>query len=316
MSGAAAMGEEPRHRHRGMRPGAAVEGDADGNSVRTLANEIARRIIIANPYFGAAAAGGGTPYPQGVAPDDLGIVATHAAAGVRAVFIVSGFRGPIVHNLRWSGPGAGNLKQILSVGRLAAMEELLVRRQIAGPLLREDGEAFGPDERWNVHAPANCVVTGRGPSAGNLKQILTVGRVAAMEKLLLRPVGRPSIRPLVEYKSFLYQAASWKKARRVVAKVEHRQGELFPRVGFIVTNLNLPSRAVVRFYNKCGTAENWAETHQSCGLAPDWKAYGPLLMGTGYCWYSFRRRAAKTRRNRGDLPYAVENAEAKNGNPR
>ncbi|MGA2880750.1 MAG: IS1380 family transposase [Bryobacteraceae bacterium] len=76
-------------------------------------------------------------------------------------------------------------------------------------------------------------------------------------ELLPRPVGRPSIKPLVEYKSFLYQAASWKKARRVVAKVEHHQGELFPRVGFIVTNLSLPSRAVVRFYNKRGTAEQW-----------------------------------------------------------
>jgi hypothetical protein len=76
-------------------------------------------------------------------------------------------------------------------------------------------------------------------------------------ELLPRPVGRPSIRPLVEYKSFLYQAASWKKARRVVAKVEHHQGELFPRGGFIVTNLSLPSRAVVRFYNKRGTAEQW-----------------------------------------------------------
>jgi len=76
-------------------------------------------------------------------------------------------------------------------------------------------------------------------------------------ELLPRPVGRPSIRPLVEYKSFLYRAASWNKARRVVAKVEHHQGELFPRVGFIVTNLSLPSRAVVRFYNKRGTAEQW-----------------------------------------------------------
>ena len=76
-------------------------------------------------------------------------------------------------------------------------------------------------------------------------------------ELLPRPVGRPSIRPLVGYKSFLYQAASWRKARRVVAKVEHHQGELFPRVGFIVTSLSLPSRAVVRFYNKRGTAEQW-----------------------------------------------------------
>ncbi len=76
-------------------------------------------------------------------------------------------------------------------------------------------------------------------------------------ELLTRPVGRPSYKPVIWYKSFLYQAGSWKTARRVVAKVEHHAGELFPRVGFIVTNLVLPSRAVVRFYNKRGTAEQW-----------------------------------------------------------
>jgi hypothetical protein len=76
-------------------------------------------------------------------------------------------------------------------------------------------------------------------------------------ELLPRPVGRPSQKPLIEYKGFLYRAASWKTARRVVAKVEHHAGELFPRVGFIVTNLSLPSRAVVRFYNKRGTSEQW-----------------------------------------------------------
>jgi len=43
----------------------------------------------------------------------------------------------------------------------------------------------------------------------------------------------------------------------VVAKVEHHGGELFPSVGFIVTNLALLSRAVVPFYNKRGTAEQW-----------------------------------------------------------
>jgi hypothetical protein len=62
---------------------------------------------------------------------------------------------------------------------------------------------------------------------------------------------------VVWYKSVLYQAASWKTARRVVAKVEFHFGELFPRVGFIVTNLEGDSRAVVRFYNKRGTAEQW-----------------------------------------------------------
>jgi hypothetical protein len=75
--------------------------------------------------------------------------------------------------------------------------------------------------------------------------------------LLRRPVGRPSHRPVVRYKSFLPQAASWKKARRVVAKVEFHLGELFPRVRFVVTNLETDSRALVRFYNKRGTAEQW-----------------------------------------------------------
>jgi hypothetical protein len=76
-------------------------------------------------------------------------------------------------------------------------------------------------------------------------------------RLLFRPPGRPSRKPLVRYKSFSYQAGSWTQPRRVVAKVEHHAGELFPRVGFIVTNLQLPNRAVVRFYNKRGTAEQW-----------------------------------------------------------
>jgi hypothetical protein len=39
--------------------------------------------------------------------------------------------------------------------------------------------------------------------------------------------------------------------------VEHHQGELFARVGFIVTRLSLSSRAVIRFYNRRGTAEQW-----------------------------------------------------------
>ena len=76
-------------------------------------------------------------------------------------------------------------------------------------------------------------------------------------KLLTRRAGRLSHKPVVRYKSFLYQAASWNRARRVVAKVEFHAGELCPRVAFIVTNLETDSRAVVRFYNKRGAAEQW-----------------------------------------------------------
>ena len=74
-------------------------------------------------------------------------------------------------------------------------------------------------------------------------------------ELLTRLVGRPRHKPVVWYKGFLYRATSWNTARRVVAKVEHHAGELFPRIGFVVTNLTLPSRGVVRFFSKRGTAE-------------------------------------------------------------
>lgn len=78
-----------------------------------------------------------------------------------------------------------------------------------------------------------------------------------IEHMLTRPVGRPPKKPIVLYHSLRYQASSWKIARRVVARVEWHAGELFPRVGFIVTNLRWKSSNVVKFYNKRGTAEQW-----------------------------------------------------------
>ena len=73
----------------------------------------------------------------------------------------------------------------------------------------------------------------------------------------IQTLGRPSYAPLVRYRSFEYQAASWDRPRRVIAKIEHHLGELFPRVDFIVTTLTGTNRAVVRFYNQHGTAEQW-----------------------------------------------------------
>ncbi len=75
--------------------------------------------------------------------------------------------------------------------------------------------------------------------------------------LLTRPVGRPPNKPQRFYHSFEYQAQSWDRPRRVVAKVEWHQGELFPRVGFMVTNLGGGAKPVVDFYNRHGTAEQW-----------------------------------------------------------
>ena len=75
--------------------------------------------------------------------------------------------------------------------------------------------------------------------------------------LLKRPVGRPPNDVRRYYASVSYQAGTWDKPRRVVAKVEWRPGERYPRVGFVVTNLSRPAERVVAFYNQRGTAEQW-----------------------------------------------------------
>ena len=75
--------------------------------------------------------------------------------------------------------------------------------------------------------------------------------------LLKRPVGRPPMHVQRFHASFSYQAKSWSRKRRVVTKVEWHPGELYPRVGFIVTNLARPANRIVAFYNQRGTAEQW-----------------------------------------------------------
>ena len=97
----------------------------------------------------------------------------------------------------------------------------------------------GEDYGYVIRLPANAVLQRR------------------IAHLLTRPVGRPPHEVRRFYASFRYQAQSWSRSRRVVAKVEWHPGELYPRVGFLVTNLCRPPERVVAFYNQRGTAEQW-----------------------------------------------------------
>ena len=107
----------------------------------------------------------------------------------------------------------------------------------ANPEVYEFLEAEG--FKYTIRLPANNVLQER------------------IAHLLKRPVGRPPIEARRYYANFSYRAQSWKAPRRVVAKVEWHPGELYPRVGFIVTNLSRPSERVVSFYNQRGTCEQW-----------------------------------------------------------
>jgi len=74
---------------------------------------------------------------------------------------------------------------------------------------------------------------------------------------LTRPVGRPPKSGIqIRLVDFRYQAQTWDRERRVVAKIEWHEGELFPRIGFIVTNSKLPAGKVVKVYNGRGDVEN------------------------------------------------------------
>lgn len=109
--------------------------------------------------------------------------------------------------------------------------------------------AFGKPEIYEALESEDYLYAIRLKSNNNL--------IKEIDFLLTRPDDFPSSKPKVFYHSFTYQADTWKKARRVVAKLEWHIEELFPRVGFIVTNLKSTKKNVVKFYNKRGTAEQW-----------------------------------------------------------
>ena len=79
--------------------------------------------------------------------------------------------------------------------------------------------------------------------------------------LLKRPVGRPPHEVRRYYASFRYQAQSWNKPRHVVVKVEWHPGELYPRIGFLVTNLARSPEGIVAFYNRRGTCDIRSKIH-------------------------------------------------------
>jgi len=78
-----------------------------------------------------------------------------------------------------------------------------------------------------------------------------------LEPLLTPPTDRELSRTVVRYYDIQYRAANWERARRVAAQVKWPPGKLFPDTNFVVTNLTAQPQAVVRFYNRRGTAEQW-----------------------------------------------------------
>jgi len=135
-------------------------------------------------------------------------------------------------------------------GWRAVLEPVIVRyRSIVKRLYFRGDAAFANPEIYEFLEAEGAGYTIRLPANRVLQDKIGY--------LLKRPPGRPPHEVHRYYASFAYQAGSWTKARRVVAKVEWHPGELYPRVGFIVTNLARPAERVVAFYNHRGTCEQY-----------------------------------------------------------
>jgi hypothetical protein len=135
-------------------------------------------------------------------------------------------------------------------GWRAVLEPVIVRyRGIVKRLYFRGDAAFANPEMYEFLEAEGIGYTIRLPVNAVLQ--------SRIGHLLKRPVGRPPHEVRRFYASFRYQAQSWKKPRRVVAKIEWHPGELHPGVGFIITNLARPAERVVAFYNQRGTAEQW-----------------------------------------------------------
>jgi hypothetical protein len=118
--------------------------------------------------------------------------------------------------------------------------------------------------------------------ANPLSKLLTTGLVLALSSATegwravcgdVRNVGQVPVRSVAIRVQGLDSAGQVvsTRDRDVMAGVPagsraHHLGELFPRVGFIVTTLTGTNRAVVRFYNQRRTAEQWIKdwTRLSC----------------------------------------------------
>jgi Transposase DDE domain group 1 len=131
-------------------------------------------------------------------------------------------------SLRSPGTGPSDRSNVTTCCRIPSLAASVLSPARPSPSRRSTNCRRPRAFRYAIRLPANEVLQRR------------------ISYLLTPPVGRPPNKPVVSYASFHYQTDGWTRARRVVAKVEWHQGELYPRIGFIATNLTRPNKCVVK----------------------------------------------------------------------
>ena len=87
--------------------------------------------------------------------------------------------------------------------------------------------------------------------------------VADAEEALYRATRNNQVDYAVEYGEFMYRAASWPHARRVVFKVEKPTNLLVHRSMFIITTMEMEPYQIIQFYCGRGKMENFIKEGKS-----------------------------------------------------
>jgi len=149
-------------------------------------------------------------------------------------------------------------------GAMELLQKIVTRIRQRWPHVRITirGDGHFSDDRlmsWCEATPGLEFIVGMPSNARLMNEVQEAQRQMAAEFAAAKQSDEDSGPPEEPPRTFVeipYRTLdSWSQQRRVVAKVEWHSGDLFPRVGFVVTNMSARARGIVHFHNGRGTAE-------------------------------------------------------------
>lgn len=120
------------------------------------------------------------------------------------------------------------------------------------PLYLRGDSGFAMPELYKICEEHDCRYVIRLKNNPALQKL-----ASELDNLLLRKTADNMTDHAVVFGEFEYQAESWDKVRRVVCKIEKPAGQFLHTYMFVVTNLSLPLKDVIRLYCQRGVMENY-----------------------------------------------------------
>jgi hypothetical protein len=127
-------------------------------SVRSIADDVSRGIVIARPDLPSPISGDGAAYSACLSPDDLRVVTADARTGIASHIVSTRLRSPVTDNLARRRRAAGHDIQILPVAIAGAVRKAACGNQVAGPVMCHIGQLIRPDQRRNANLGPDSIM--------------------------------------------------------------------------------------------------------------------------------------------------------------